>query len=329
MVNKMVIAKSVFDESGKEVVDLMTADQVVAEADLGWQVKMVPAVMDFGKTRRQSKKYRFIVREDTGDELGMVSPGYQPWQNAEAIGWVDQLIGKEVKAFSTAGYWDDGRRCWALLDLDQTMEVINGDPIKAYLFLGWGHGGGSAIDAGLQPVRVICANTYAAAKENVRETAKTGKAMSIRHTGDLSARVEQGRALIAGQLDFFGKWKEELAAMVAQTFDQEEAVQFALDVVQAARVTTRGIERKTVLGDLHEKQRPMAEKIIRLHEEGMGADIPGVKGTGYGLFNAVTEYIDHESFPQADARFKYSLVGGGADLKDYARKLATRELVLG
>jgi hypothetical protein len=35
------------------------------------------------------------------------------------------------------------------------------------------------------------------------------------------------------------------------------------------------------------------DKVIELVETGKGTDIPGVKGTAYGAFNAATEWADH------------------------------------
>ena len=34
-------------------------------------------------------------------------------------------------------------------------------------------------------------------------------------------------------------------------------------------------------------------KILELMETGKGSDIPGVRGSAYGVFNAVTEFVDH------------------------------------
>jgi len=73
------------------------------------------------------------------------------------------------------------------------------------------------------------------------------------------------------------------------------------------------------------------EKVMELVEHGKGTDIPGVKGTGYGVYNAVGEYADHymstrasgetdqeKEKNQLENRFLSSIMGSGADLKQRA-----------
>jgi hypothetical protein len=67
------------------------------------------------------------------------------------------------------------------------------------------------------------------------------------------------------------------------------------------------------------------ERIKELVECGTGQDIPGVAGTCYSLWNAFTEYADHESIvrphkgrTESDNRVESLLFGSAAELKEKA-----------
>ena len=66
------------------------------------------------------------------------------------------------------------------------------------------------------------------------------------------------------------------------------------------------------------------KKISELWEgAGMGADLPGVRGTYWGAVNAVTEYIDHHKPARSDdARLNNAWFKGGDRLKTRAYELA-------
>jgi hypothetical protein len=51
---------------------------------------------------------------------------------------------------------------------------------------------------------------------------------------------------------------------------------------------------------------------FRLHEEGRGADLPGVRGTLWGAFNAVGEYLSYERGGSTDARLNSLWFGASA-----------------
>src|SRR5262249_56150370 len=59
-----------------------------------------------------------------------------------------------------------------------------------------------------------------------------------------------------------------------------------------------GIESKQLNG----QQRRILESCFRLFEEGRGAALPGVRGTLWGAYNAVTEYLGYERGRGQDTR---------------------------
>jgi phage/plasmid-like protein (TIGR03299 family) len=81
--------------------------------------------------------------------------------------------------------------------------------------------------------------------------------------------------------------------------------------------------------DFPQCERDAVNEIMRLISEGKGVDIPGVRGTVYGWFQAVTEYVDHykpyrgsNNKGAEGAQFKMAFFGAGAKMKAKAFELA-------
>ena len=66
------------------------------------------------------------------------------------------------------------------------------------------------------------------------------------------------------------------------------------------------------------------KRIMQLFQgQAIGADIPGVQGTRWGMLNAVTELIDHERGRSANTRIESAWFGTGATIKQKALELLT------
>ena len=64
------------------------------------------------------------------------------------------------------------------------------------------------------------------------------------------------------------------------------------------------------------------EAVTRLFETGRGADMPGVAGTAWGLYNAANEYLNYEAGRTADNRINSLWFGQGATTNDKALQYA-------
>jgi hypothetical protein len=86
------------------------------------------------------------------------------------------------------------------------------------------------------------------------------------------------------------------------------------DVVKSGRETA-----------FKEKQ---TETIRRLFETGRGTEIQGVRGTVWGLYNSVTEWIQHEAGKIEDKRLESAWFGAGKGLNLKAFEVAKEMAVL-
>ncbi len=71
-----------------------------------------------------------------------------------------------------------------------------------------------------------------------------------------------------------------------------------------------------------EKEYPKSRnRVEELIETGLGTDIPGVKGSAWGVYNAYTEWLDHEKSIRGNStNWERSTFGSGASDRSKALK---------
>lgn len=191
---------------------IVTPKDALRIAKLDWRVNVAPIFaqdtvrggpIDGAPIMRAAPDHRAIVREDTGDVLGIVSDGFRPVQNEE-LAELLQALGRPVE---TMGSLRGGRVLFALLRQGE-FQVGSGDRIRQYLLAVNGHDGSRALSFLPTDVRVVCANTLRSAEAGANGTVR------LLHTSGLPERVkhaaralETAEALVTQQRT----WTQELA----------------------------------------------------------------------------------------------------------------------
>jgi phage/plasmid-like protein (TIGR03299 family) len=248
---------------------------------------------------------RFALRRtDTKDALGIVTDFYKPMQNRDAFGFFDGIFGKGKARYEVAGVLGKGEKVWLLAKLNGEFSVGKEDTVGKYLLLTNGHDTNEPIRAKFTPIRVVCQNTLTAA------LTRTGNEIRIQHIGNVPAKLE-----LAGKLmKQAGIYYDELQA----TFNGFLKFKIKTNVLRgyALRVLPdKPVKWETASAPI----KSHIQSIERNHEAGRGADIKGVRGTLWGAYNAITEFVDHER-TKLDAGF--IIHGRGAELKERAFSIA-------
>ena len=287
-----------------------TAKEVIAAAGLDYGVELVPLTTMFGEPVSTRKA---VVREDSRQVLGVVGNNYVPIQNRECFNFLDSVVADGDLRYHTAGALGKGERIWLLAKLPATTRVKNSDDVtEQYLLLSNSHDGTSALRVYFTPIRVVCANTLAAADRR-----SLGQGISVLHKGDLTAKVTQAREVLGIAHRFFDDFghQAEVLASHYPSVDQLTGYFKSLypDPPEGERTRTQNI-RQT----LH-----------RLFEEGKGHALASIRHTTWAALNAVTEYVDHHrptrgrtTDQRAQRRLQSQWFGSGARLKARAWRLA-------
>ncbi|TWE07349.1 DUF932 domain-containing protein [Rudaeicoccus suwonensis] len=251
----------------------------------GWNVRKLPLtateVTVDGVTTVDVPSSYATVRDNpftnAVEALGVVGEQYQPIQNEEHAEFLNHLVDESGAIFDTAGSLRGGRQTFITLQMPETMRVGGVDDVSLNIAALNSHDGSSAFRLLLTPVRVVCANTQAAALRN--HCAR----VSIRHTSGATNAVQQARTALGMTFEYFEEFEREAEAMIqASTTDAQF---YAL--------------MEQVFGKAERDDSPRAQKaaatrtatLASLWHEAKTQD--GIRGTRWAAYQVAAEYVDH------------------------------------
>jgi phage/plasmid-like protein (TIGR03299 family) len=191
-----------------------------------------------------------------------------------------------------------GRQVWILAKLPGEIRVLGEDITNKYVLLTNSHDGSGTVQAKVTGIRVVCWNTLSAALTG------RGASHSIRHTENVVDAVREAAETMGFVNKMYENLNEVFQRMSETKLSSKKSDEYILSVLKAAKQT----QKATLLDDgrdneEEDEKNPRAfAKIKELAETGLGTDIKGVRGTLWGTYNAITEYIDHKKYRSDDSR---------------------------
>lgn len=298
---------------GQRFITPPSLEEAIVAAGLNWQVTTESLftsqneVVDAKVTRRSSD----------GSILGVVGSSYEPVQNDTAFQFFAPFIDAGQATIETAGSLRQGKKVWvqAKLAVDP-IEVVKGDEVLAYALLSNSHDGSTSVRVGFTGVRVVCANTMAMAHgssasklirlrhtKNVKDTL-----LLVRETMDLASRDFKANAELYQQLARRDIVQDDLEKYIKLVFNSDKVV-----------------EAQGNLSQLQNKK--LINEIQPLFEKGRGNDMAGVKGTAWGAYNAISEYLQYNRGADEQVRLDSLWFGQGASLNQRALNKAVELFV--
>lgn len=226
------------------------------------------------------------IRSSDNKRLGLVGPEWTPLQNVEAFKWFDPFVADGIAEYHTAGSLRGGALIWVLAEIKaegsnnaEELEVVPGDRVRRYILLSNSHDGTQSVRCGYTTIRVVCANTLAAAHGD-----NASKLLRIRHTENVKKRLDAVRELMHVQHQTFVATVEQYKKLAAcHDINQEDLARYVRIVFFGAdKMNDESVGARIVNG------------IFELFYKGKCQQIKGVKGTMWAAYNAVTEYLNYE-----------------------------------
>lgn len=283
---------------GTKVEELMTAQEALSAGGLDWTVSKRPIPQPNGEDHPNRV---FTVRDSDLSVLGIVGNGYQIVQNAAAFAWADSLVDDGSAKYETVGSLFGGARVFLSMELPDGISVPGDEgEVKPYLLITNGHDGGTVLQASVTMVRVVCANTWTLALGEATRTFR------IRHSGSVEGKLAAARQALGITFTYTDTFAS-IASMLAKkpVTDLQADKAFARLFPVPARAEKSGNIDATDYG-----------KVLEVYQSAPNLD--PIRGTAWGVLQAVGEYVDHEvtysgrRFDDADVRMDSILYGGPA-----------------
>lgn len=261
----------------------------------------------------------FVTRRaDTKAPLGIVGQSYKVFQERELAELADFIVdqGGHIRPmYETGGHMRDGAFFFLSIELGGLDILIPGDPspLQTYLLLTTTHDGTKSAGYFVTQVRTVCKNTADLAQQGALRTYK------IRHTGSLDGKVIEARKALGIALKSTETVKQltERLALASVVDAQVKAIFEATWPTKVSEDSDEEVERKN----------RNVERALALYEASPNLD--GIRGTAWGAYNAVTEYLDHEvayhgrkGSEVTDVRAESLLFGAGHQAKERALRAA-------
>lgn len=273
--------------------------KALTESGLDFDVRTLPVVaydkaddeaLAFA-TFVEAEKSRAVVRPTAqGDKVvGMVGTRYTPIQNRDAFAVGQDLVGDFGATITGMADFRHGGASLMVVDLGRPINLTRPDggtdTIDLNLLVKNSHDGSSALTFALTPIRLACTNALQAAVAGAKRSWK------ISHTPNAAERVSLAVQAVKEAVGY-----QERFAVVAQDMMDTQMVdaEFAKIVSGLWKVDPEAT------GKVADRKRDIQAQVMDLYHTSPTLD--GIRGTRWGGYNALTEYLDHYRPVKGDAQ---------------------------
>jgi phage/plasmid-like protein (TIGR03299 family) len=328
--NMMYVMRSQRDVPWHGFGNALTAAPTVEEAKVvsgtDWEAELVTMYILNGNDVVDVPDKFAVKRMDTGKVIGVVGSRYQIYQNSVMWEFIKDFQIQSGIELETAGTLRNGATTWVLAKTKETrMNYLNGDKIEEYFLFRNSFDGTTPIQVMFTMIRVVCNNTLSMAIKGAKNI------FNVRHTSSAEEQVKQVQKALGLQYNYVTKADLVITSLVNAKLTATETVNILNDVIfpiPQKIIQTVGANNQPVHTLKEANQTALTirknkiDRVLELVETGAGTDIPGVKGTKWGLYNALTEFVDHDRTVKSgknrtalEGRFENAPFGSGAAWK--------------
>ena len=293
---------------GNRVEDAVSVDDMLVAAGLNWEVRQHECWADINGEKVAVGR-KALVRSSDNRILTVTGDDWKPVQNREVLEFFREYAEAGKATLETAGSLRGGQIIWGLARiLDAGVTISGNDHIKGYVLMVSPHILGKASTVRKTAVRVVCANTLAAAG------GVDGKGAEYRQSHTKPFDIKAARETVQMVIEEMAELKLEAEALQSLKMSEYDTVRFLAKFFQPAskEELLNEKERTELLINDPSKQNSKLLGALWATVKAPGA----TPGNGWGVLNGVTYWADHMAGRNADTRLFNSWLGNTGDVKD-------------
>jgi phage/plasmid-like protein (TIGR03299 family) len=283
-------AKTAWHGLGQEIKDGASIETIMKKAGLAWEVLSAPVTYTDDEGHEHTvPDTRVNFRADTKASLGIVSASkYNLVQPREVLEFFKDFLADNRMQMETAGSLKGGKIIWALAKLGKEFRhVLPGkDTIDGYFRLQTGFTGMDGTNGVGTTIRQVCANTM-----RMIDTQDSARIYRIPHSAVFDAKaLKKAVGLLGAEHQVTAQFFNELVKRKVNAAERRKFFcdLFDYDVEDFDKV----VDGKAVVSG---RTKNMIGQLEAAFANGPGAGLKSAKDTAFGLLNAVTFWVDHQS----------------------------------
>jgi phage/plasmid-like protein (TIGR03299 family) len=303
-----------------------SASDVARQAGLDWSVSLHPMTASYlipGSEQSISvpvvNRQAVIKTTPFGDvtNIGVVGNRYQVFQNGEIFSALDTLIDSGEARYAAAGEYDQGAKVWMLLELPQQISVAN-DPHAAFILARTSHDGSSSVI--IKPIieRLWCHNQI-----NKIFRVNNKFTYTLKHTANSKLQVSEISHILKLSYQNIEAYSDIANHLLQQEVDREHAVNYFKKVFPLPSTIEGKPASLLSVGEKNQLTRANTARHTAMHIYSASETQENIRGTQFGLWQAVVEYADHWKSDKGTTTGVRAMSGGSDNLKLRALELLT------
>lgn len=262
-----------------------STEELLVKANLDWAVGLAPITYTVEGIEYKDENSKEIIRLDKPSiNFGQCGKRWVPLQNrsvlSSMINFCDQSEG--LVKLQRVGSFKQGKSIWALATTDKEFELPGGDRVTGNILLVDHHSAGKGLQVSLLTWRQVCSN-------GLTLPVSIGNKVTAHTTSLTPSKIA---LILDNSFNAFREFQYNSELLSQSTVDQKVLYSFVIS--NFGNKSTMNYSNPT-LTDL-DKQPKAVKQILKLYNGmGQGSDMMSSYNTMWGLLQACTEFVNHES----------------------------------
>ena len=311
---------------GGTAVEAGSASEAARQAGLDWNVMLADmqayvksevnpyeTVTDYYPVPKKQAVIK-LGKDNDNQVIGVVGDKYKVVQNMEVFSALDSLVDSGQARYTAAGEYNNGANIWMIMELPIGVNVAN-DPHAAFLLVQSSHDGSCAVR--IRPIieRLFCRNQI--------NRLITGKKTNdytyvMKHTTNSKLSPSEIGNIIQLSYDSIQQYESIADTLIKREVTHSQAREF-FKRVWALPSTVEG-KPYHLLTQGERRQQTIAitarYRAFDIYSESPTQE--NIRGTAFGMWQAVVEYADHHASGGAERLAVATLSGRNDKVKDKA-----------